>query len=82
MVNVPPRASATIMLQSRDFSLVLNGAEIHKDGSFVIHDVSPGSYTILASIEGSPVPMTARQSLQVQLPRTFSHHDARDTRPV
>ena len=65
VVNVPPRASATIMLQSRDFSLVLNGAEMHKDGSFVIHDVSPGSYTIMASIEGSPVPMTARQSLQV-----------------
>jgi hypothetical protein len=65
VVNVPPRASATILLQSRDFSLVLNGAEMHKDGSFVIHDVSPGSYTILASIEGSPVPMTARQSLQV-----------------
>ena len=65
VTNVPPRASATIMLQSRDFSLVLNGAEMHKDGSFVIHDVSPGSYTILASIEGSPVPMTARQSLQV-----------------
>ena len=50
---------------SLGFSLVLNGAEMHKDGSFVIHDVSPGSYTILASIEGSPVPMTARQSLQV-----------------
>jgi carboxypeptidase family protein len=65
VVNVPPRASATIMLQSHDFSLVLNGAEMHKDGSFVIHDVSPGSYTILASIEGSPVPMTARQLLQV-----------------
>jgi hypothetical protein len=65
VVNVPPRASATIMLQSRDFSIVLNGAEMHKDGSFVIHDVSPGSYTILASIEGSPVPMTARQALQV-----------------
>jgi len=65
VVNVPPRASATIMLQSHDFSLVLNGAEMHKDGSFVIHDVSPGSYTILASIEGSPVPMTVRQSLQV-----------------
>ncbi len=65
VVNVPPRASATIMLQSRDFSLVLNGAEMHTDGSFVIHDVSPGSYTLLATIEGSPVPMTARQSLQV-----------------
>jgi hypothetical protein len=65
VVNVPARASASIMLQSRDFSLVLNGAEMHKDGSFVIHDVSPGSYTILASIDGSPVPMTARQALQV-----------------
>src|SRR5579864_2826579 len=65
VVNLPPRASASIMLQSRDFSLVMNGAEMHKDGSFVIRDVSPGNYTILASIEGSPVPMTARQSLQV-----------------
>ena len=65
VVNVPARASATIMLQSRDFSLVLNGAEMHKDGTFVIHDVSPGSYTILATIEGTPVPMMARQSLQV-----------------
>ena len=65
VVNVPARASASIMLQSRDFSLIMSGAEMHKDGSFVIRDVSPGSYTILASIEGSPVPMTARQSLQV-----------------
>jgi hypothetical protein len=65
VINMPPRASATVMLESRDFSLILNGAEIHKDGSFVIHDVSPGSYTILASIVGTPVPMTARQSLEV-----------------
>jgi hypothetical protein len=65
VINMPPRASATIMLESRDFSLIWNGGEIHKDGSFVIHDVSPGSYTILASIEGTPVPMTARQSLEV-----------------
>lgn len=65
VVNVPARASATIMLQSRDFSLVLNGAEMHKDGSFIIRDVSPGNYTILATIEGSSVPMMARQSLQV-----------------
>jgi hypothetical protein len=65
VVNVPPRASASIMLQSRDFSLILNGAEMHKDGSFVIHDVSPGSYTIVATIEGSSVPMMARQALEV-----------------
>jgi hypothetical protein len=65
VVNVPPRASASIMLQSRDFSLILNGADIRKDGSFVIRDVSPGSYTIIATVEGAPVPMMARQSLQV-----------------
>ncbi len=65
VVNLPPRSSATIMLQSRDFRLVLNGAEMHKDGSFVIRDVSPGSYTILATVEGAAVPMTARQSLEV-----------------
>jgi uncharacterized protein (DUF2141 family) len=53
------------MLQSRDFSLVLNGGEMHKDGSFVIRDVSPGSYTIMALVDGSAVPMTARQALQV-----------------
>jgi len=65
VVNLPPRTSATIMLQSRDFNLVMNGAEIHKDGTFVIHDVSPGSYTIQAIVEGSKVPMMARESLEV-----------------
>jgi len=65
VVNLPPKTSATIMLQARDFSLVLNGTEMHKDGSFVIRDVSPGSYTILATVEGSPIPLTARQSVQV-----------------
>jgi protocatechuate 3,4-dioxygenase beta subunit len=65
VVNVPPSASASIMLQSRDFSLILNGADIRKDGSFVIHDVSPGNYTIIATVEGTPVPMMARQALQV-----------------
>jgi hypothetical protein len=65
VVNLPPRSSAVIMLQSRDFSLVLNGAEIHQDGSFVIRDVAPGSYTILATVENAAVPMMARQALQV-----------------
>jgi protocatechuate 3,4-dioxygenase beta subunit len=65
VVNLPPRTSATIMLQSRDFNLVQNGAEMHKDGSFVIRNVSPGTYTIMASVDGSPVPMTVRQTLQV-----------------
>jgi carboxypeptidase family protein len=65
VVNLPPRSSATIMLQSRDFSLVLNGAEMHQDGSFVIRDVAPGAYTILATVENAPVPMMARQALQI-----------------
>ncbi len=65
VVNLPPRSSAVIMLQSRDFSLVLNGAEIHQDGSFVIRDVAPGAYTILATVENAPVPMMARQPLQI-----------------
>lgn len=65
VVNLPPRSSAVIMLQSRDFSLVLNGAEMHVDGSFVIRDVAPGAYTILATVENAPVPMMARQALQV-----------------
>jgi protocatechuate 3,4-dioxygenase beta subunit len=65
VVNLPARSSASIMLQSRDFRLVVSGAEMHKDGSFVIRDVSPGSYKILATVEGSAVPMMARESLEV-----------------
>lgn len=65
VVNLPPKSSAVIMLQSRDFSLVLNGAEMHPDGSFVIRDVAPGAYTIMATVENSSVPMMARQALQM-----------------
>jgi hypothetical protein len=65
VVNLPPGSSAAIMLQSRDFSLVLNGADVHKDGSFEIRDVSPGAYTILATVDNAPAPMMARQMLQV-----------------
>ena len=65
VVGLPPHASASILLQSRDFDFTLNGAEVQKDGSFAIHDVSPGAYTVLATVENSPTPMTARQSLQV-----------------
>jgi protocatechuate 3,4-dioxygenase beta subunit len=65
VANLPPRASAAIMLQSLDFNLMLNGAEMHSDGSFVIRDVAPGAYTITATVENSSVPMMARQALQV-----------------
>jgi len=65
VVNLPPGTTAAIMLQSKDFSLVLNGAEMHKDGSFEIRDVSPGAYTIFATVDNAAMPMMARQSLQV-----------------
>jgi hypothetical protein len=65
VVSLPPGSTATIMLQSKDFGLVLNGAEMHKDGSFEIRDVVPGAYTILATVDNAAVPMMARQALQV-----------------
>jgi hypothetical protein len=65
VVNLPAGSGASIMLQSKDFNFVLNGAEIHKDGSFEIRDVSPGAYIIIATVDHMPTPMMARQSLQV-----------------
>jgi hypothetical protein len=65
VVNLPPGTTAAIMLRSKDFSLMLNGAEMRKDGSFEIRDVSPGTYTIFATVEDTPVPMMARQALQI-----------------
>jgi hypothetical protein len=65
VVNLPPGTTAAVMLQSKDLSLVLNGADMHKDGSFEIRDVAPGAYTIFATVDNSAVPMMARQSLQV-----------------
>jgi hypothetical protein len=65
VANLPSGSTAAIMLQSKDFSLVLNGAEMHKDGSFEIRDVAPGAYTIVATVENAAAPMIARQSLQV-----------------
>lgn len=65
VTNLPAGASAAITLQSRDFNVVLNGAEMRKDGSFEIRDVSPGAYTIIATVDNAAAPMMARQSLQV-----------------
>jgi hypothetical protein len=65
VVNLPAGTTAAIMLQSKDFSVVQNGAEVRKDGSFEIRDVAPGAYTILATVENAAVPMMARQMLQV-----------------
>jgi hypothetical protein len=65
VANLPDGTTAAIMLQSKDLNLVLNGAEVHKDGSFEIRGVSPGDYTIVATVDSVKVPMMARQSLQL-----------------
>jgi protocatechuate 3,4-dioxygenase beta subunit len=65
IVNLPPGSSAVVMLQSKDFNLTINGAEIRKDGTFEIRDVSPGAYAVVATVSGSAQPMMARQSLQI-----------------
>jgi hypothetical protein len=65
VLNVPAGSTAAITLQSEEFNMVLNGAEMHKDGSFEIRDVAPGAYTILATVDNAAVPMAARQSLQI-----------------
>jgi hypothetical protein len=65
VVNLPGGSTATVMLQSKDFGLVLNGAEMRRDGSFEIRDVTPGAYTILATVDNAAAPMMARQSLQI-----------------
>jgi hypothetical protein len=65
VANLPDGATAAIMLQSKDLNLVANGAEMHKDGSFEIRGVSPGDYTIVATVDNVKVPMMARQSLQL-----------------
>jgi len=65
VVSLPAGSTAGIVLQSKEFNLVLNGAEVRKDGSFEIRDVSPGAYTILATVDNGAVPLMARQALQV-----------------
>jgi protocatechuate 3,4-dioxygenase beta subunit len=64
IANLAAGTSALVMLQSKDFNLTLNGAEIRKDGSFEIRDVAPGAYTVVATVSGA-TPLMARQTLQV-----------------
>src|SRR5579872_5604303 len=65
VANLPPGASASVTLQSKDFNLMLNGAEMHKDGSFEIRDVAPGAYTIVATVDNASGHWVARQAVQL-----------------
>jgi Carboxypeptidase regulatory-like domain len=64
IANLGAGASALVMLQSKDFDLTMNGAEIRKDGSFEIRDVAPGAYTVVATVSAA-TPLMARQALEV-----------------
>jgi protocatechuate 3,4-dioxygenase beta subunit len=74
IANIPPGTTAVVTLQSKDFGMVLNGADVHRDGSFEVHDISPGSYTVFATVSGGATPMVARQALQVSSENTESLH--------
>jgi hypothetical protein len=73
IANLGAGASALVMLQSKDFNLTLNGAEIRKDGSFEIRDVAPGTYTVVATVSGA-TPLMARQVLEVGAENAASLH--------
>jgi len=64
-IAMPPGAAATAMVYSKDFGLVLSAGDVRKDGGFEIPDVSPGSYTVVATVAGASPSMMARQSVQV-----------------
>jgi hypothetical protein len=64
--RVAPGASAAVGMRASDFNSALNGAEVHKDGSFEIRDVSPGTYTLLATVTGTASQtLLARQTIEV-----------------
>ena len=73
IANLGAGASALVMLQSKDFNLTLNGAEIRKDGSFEIRDVAPGAYTVVATVSGA-TPLMARQAVEVGSENVESLH--------
>jgi len=73
IANLGAGSSALVMLQSKDFNLTLNGAEIRKDGTFEIRDVAPGAYTVVATVSGA-TPLMARQALEVGSENVESLH--------
>jgi protocatechuate 3,4-dioxygenase beta subunit len=65
ITNLAPGASALVMLQSKDSNLTQSAAEVKKNGSFEIRDVSPGAYTLVAAVTDATGTKLARQTVQV-----------------
>jgi protocatechuate 3,4-dioxygenase beta subunit len=65
ITNLAPGASAVVMLQSKDSNLTQSAAEVKKNGSFEIRDVSPGAYTLVAAVTDTTGTKLARQTVQV-----------------
>src|SRR5579864_474732 len=64
-IALPPGSSAVVMVHSRDLGLVWTSADVRKDGSFEIPEVSPGSYTLVATVSGPSISRMAHQTVQV-----------------
>jgi hypothetical protein len=65
ITNLAPGGSALVVLQSKDSNLMQSAAEVKKNGSFEIRDVSPGTYMLVATITDRSGTRLARQILQV-----------------
>jgi len=65
ITNLEPGGSALVVLQSKDSNLMQSAAEVKKNGSFEIRDVSPGTYMLVATITDRSGTRLARQTLQV-----------------
>jgi len=65
ITNLAPGNSAVVMLQSKDSNLTQSAAEVKKNGSFEIRDVSPGVYTLVGAVTDATGTKLARQTVQV-----------------
>lgn len=65
ITNLAPGTSVLVMLQSKDSNSTQSAAEVKKNGSFEIRDVSPGAYTLMAAVTDAAGTKLARQTVQV-----------------
>lgn len=50
VIGVPPNQKAEVVFNAREYDLIVNAAEVDKNGNFEIHGVAPGSYTVIAFV--------------------------------